>query len=243
MRKILCGVFVLQIYIAMPIVGLIFFVPAIFSKGAARMACKTYARYVFWTMGWMVGIRHEVRGPIPEGEVLVAAKHQSFLDIMMIFTALPRAKFIMKREILWTPVIGLYAWRLGCVAVNRGKKGAAIRKMLEDVESGQEKAGQLIIFPQGTRVKPGAHLPYKIGTFALYEQTKQPVVPVGVNVGLFWPRKGIMRYPGTAVVEFLEPIAPGLETDAFMAELETRVETSSNALMKAAGFDVEDHKS
>lgn len=230
-------IFVTQIYIMMPVVGLAFMIPAIFSAEAARMACKTYSRWVFWTARWMVGIKVEVRGTPPSGEVIVAAKHQSFLDIMMIFTALPKAKFIMKREILWTPVIGLYAMRLGCVAVNRGKRGAAIDKMLADVEQGAVEAGQLIIYPQGTRVPPGEKRPYKIGTALIYEQTGQPCAPVATNVGLFWPKKGIIRRPGTAVVEFLPHIAPGLDKEAFLERLEHEVESASDALMREGGFD------
>jgi 1-acyl-sn-glycerol-3-phosphate acyltransferase len=191
----------------------------------------------------MVGIRTEWRGTPPDGEVIVAAKHQSFLDIMMIFTALPNAKFIMKREILWTPVIGLYAWRLDCVAVNRGKRGAAIEKMLADVEKGAAEAGQLIIYPQGTRVPPGEVRPYKVGTALIYEQTGQTCVPVATNVGLFWPKKGIMRKPGNAVVSFLPPIEPGLTTEDFLARLETEVETASDALMREGGFDAGNRQS
>ncbi len=229
--------YVLQIYTMMPLIGLAFAPWALVSKRGARLACKTYSRWCFWTARWMIGLRCEVRGPMPQGEVLIAAKHQSFLDIMMIFTACPKAKFIMKREILWTPVIGLYAARLDCVAVERGKKGAAIQKMLDDVASGQEEAGQLIIYPQGTRVAPGAKLPYKIGSGLLYEQMQQPCVPVATNVGLFWPRKGIMRKPGVAVVEFLPTIDPGLQARDFMQQLEEVVETRSNQLMAEAGFD------
>jgi 1-acyl-sn-glycerol-3-phosphate acyltransferase len=233
-------IFVAQIYVMLPVIGLLFLLPAMVSRQAARLACKTYSRWVFWTARWMVGLRCEVRGTPPAGEVIVAAKHQSFLDIMMIFTALPKAKFIMKREILWTPVIGIYAARLGCVAVNRGKRGAAIEKMLSDVEKGAAEAGQLIIYPQGTRVPPGRKMPYKIGTALIYEQSGQPCVPVATNVGVFWPKSGIWRKPGVAVVEFLPEIAPGLDKDSFLERLETEVERASNALMREGGFDAED---
>ncbi|MEL7082704.1 MAG: 1-acyl-sn-glycerol-3-phosphate acyltransferase, partial [Pseudomonadota bacterium] len=172
-------------------------------------------------------------------EVLIAAKHQSFLDIMMIFNALPAGKFIMKRELLWTPIIGLYAKRLGCVPVARGKRGAAIQKMVDDVEAGRSQPGQLIIYSQGTRVAPGDYKPYKVGSAVLYQQLAQTCVPVATNVGLFWPRRGILRKPGLAVVEFLPPIEAGLDKDTFMNELETVVESRSNALMQEAGFDVE----
>ena len=229
--------FIAQMYVMMLVIGLAFFPYALFAKEGARLCCKTFSRWVFWTMGWMVGLRCEVRGEVPQGEVLIAAKHQSFLDIMMIFTALPKAKFIMKRDILWTPIIGFYAKRLGCVPVDRGKRGAAIGKMVADVEAGRADPGQLIIYSQGTRVAPGVRKPYKVGTGVLYEQLGQPCVPVATNVGICWPRKGLWRKPGLAVVDFLPVIAPGMDKEAFLTQLEEVVETRSDALMREGGFD------
>jgi 1-acyl-sn-glycerol-3-phosphate acyltransferase len=226
-----------NIYAMMALMGLAFFPWALVSRKGALAACHTWCRYVRWCAVWMVGIRTEVRGTPPTGEVVIAAKHQSFLDIILIFGAIPAGKFIMKREILWTPIIGLYGLRIGCVPVNRGKRAQAIKKMVEDVRKGRQHPGQLIIYPQGTRIPPGVKAPYKIGTGVLYDELAQPVVPVAANVGLFWPRKGIMRKPGLAVVEFLDPIAPGLDKDAFMQRLEQEVETASNRLMAEAGFD------
>ena len=98
--------------------------------------------------------------------------------------------------------------------------------------------GFSIIYPQGTRVAPGAHLPYKVGTGLLYAQLGQPCTPVATNVGLFWPKRGILRKPGVAVVEFLPPIAPGLRVQPFMDQLEEAIETNSNRLMAEAGFRV-----
>lgn len=237
-RWVLSLVFVLQNAVMMLVIGLVFFPWALISPKGARAACKAYCVWVLWTARWMIGLKHEVRGTPPKGEMLIAAKHQSFLDIIMIFYASPAAKFIMKREILWMPVIGVYAYRIGCVPVNRGKRGAAIKKMLDDVKQGLTAAGQLVIYSQGTRVKPGEKRPYKIGTYALYEQMGQPCVPVATNAGLFWPKGTILRKPGLAVVEFLEPIAPGAEQRAFMSALEAQVEGRSDALMREAGFDV-----
>ncbi|MEP2641852.1 lysophospholipid acyltransferase family protein [Roseobacter sp.] len=229
-------IFIVQMYLAMPIFGLVFAPWALFSRRGAYAACKGYSRYVFWTARWMVGMRCEVRGTPPQGEALIAAKHQSFLDIMMIFTALPAGKFIMKKEILITPIIGQYARRLNCVAVDRGKRGAAIEKMVADVKAGRTEPGQLIIYSQGTRVAPGAKVPYKVGTGVLYEQVSQPCVPVATNVGVLWPKRGMLRKPGVAVVEFLPAIEPGMARGAFMKHLESTVEDRSDALMKEAGF-------
>ncbi|WP_372884289.1 lysophospholipid acyltransferase family protein [Shimia sp.] len=230
-------VFNTQMYVALLVIGVLFFPWALVSRTGALMACKSYCVWVCWTAGWMVNLKTEVRGTPPEGAVMIAAKHQSFLDILMIFKAVPAGRFIMKRELLWAPVVGQYGLRIGCVPVNRGKRGAAIKKMLADVASGAQRPGQLIIYSQGTRVAPGAKKPYKPGTFALYRQLGQTCVPVATNVGVFWPRHGVYRKPGTAVVEFLEPIAAGCEQDDFMTRLEREVESRSNALMREAGFD------
>ena len=235
-RWVISLLFVINIYVMMLIMGILFLPWAAASPNGARVACATYARYTLWCARWMVGIRSEVRGTVPQGEVLVAAKHQSFLDIIMIYNALPAAKFIMKNELLYTPVIGVYAYRLGCIPVKRGRRAEAIKKMVADVKAGDALPGQLCIYPQGTRIKPGVKAPYKIGTYALYRELNQPCVPVATNAGVFWPRKGIMRKPGLAVVDFLDPIETGIDQDAFMKDMEERIETRSEALLDEAGF-------
>jgi 1-acyl-sn-glycerol-3-phosphate acyltransferase len=126
---------------------------------------------------------------------------------------------------------------MGCISVDRGKRGKAIAKLKADVAAGQVKPGQLIIYPQGTRVSPGATLPYKLGTALLYSQLGQDCIPVATNVGLFWPRRGMIYKPGLAVIEFLPAIKPGLPNAEFMAELESRIETASTRLMREAGFN------
>ncbi|APZ53460.1 lysophospholipid acyltransferase family protein [Salipiger abyssi] len=227
-------IFVGQMYAAMAIIGILFFPWALVSRRGARIACVFWCRWSRWTAGWMVGLKSEIRGTPPTDQVIIASKHQSFFDIILIFSAVPAAKFIMKRELLWMPVFGQYALRIGCVPVDRGKRGAAISKMLRDVERGAAEPGQLIIYPQGTRVAPGVHKPYKVGAALLYEQTGQPCVPAATNVGVFWPRKGIYRKPGIAVMEFLPVIEPGLSKTEFLKRLEREVETASDALYEEA---------
>jgi len=229
-------VFNISMYLAMPVIGLLYAPWAIVSREGGYGAVHAYCAWVQWSARWMIGLRCEVRGTPPTTGVLVAAKHQSFLDILMIFGAMPRGRFIMKKELMWAPVLGAYAWRIGCVFVDRGKRGPAITRMIRDVKAGNAEPGQLTIYSQGTRVAPGAYLPYKMGTGVLYEQLGQPCVPVACNVGVFWPKRGIYRKPGTAVVEFLPVIAPGLTKGGFMVQLEQQVEARSNALMAEAGF-------
>jgi len=229
--------FLVTIYAAMAVLGLGFLPWAALSRRGALAACHAWCRFVRWSARWMVGLKTEIRGTPPSGEVLIAAKHQSFLDIILIFGSVPAGKFIMKRELLWAPVLGLYALRIGCVPVDRGKRSQAIKHMVRDVAKGRQQPGQLIIYPQGTRIAPGVRAPYKIGTGVLYEELGQVCVPAATNVGVFWPRKGILRKPGLAVVEFLPPIEAGLDKPAFMARLSTEVEGASDRLMREAGFD------
>lgn len=236
LRWILSLVFIVQMYLAMAVIAIVFAPWALFSRAGAFAACHSYCVWVIFTARLLCGLKSEVRGTPPAGEVVVAAKHQSFFDIILIFHAVPHGKFIMKRELIWTPFLGQYAMRLGCVFVDRGKRGAAITKMKEDVAKSAADPGQLIIYPQGTRVAPGVSHPYKVGTGLIYEQLGQPCVPVATNVGVFWPKRSLLRKPGLAVVEFLPPIPPGLPVADFMKRLERDIETRSDALLDEAGF-------
>ncbi len=235
-RWVLSLVFVIQMYLAMAIMAVVFAPWALVSREGAFAACHTFCRWIIFTARILCGLRSEVRGTPPTDEVVIAAKHQSFFDILLIFHAVPRGKFIMKRELVYAPFLGQYALRIGCVPVDRGKRGAAISKMKADVAKGTTDPGQLIIYPQGTRVAPGEARPYKVGTGLLYQQLEQPCVPVATNVGVFWPKRGIYRKPGLAVVDFLPRIEPGLAVPDFMRRLEDDIETASDALLAEAGF-------
>lgn len=237
LRWILSLVFVIQMYVAMLVLALAFMPYAIVSRRGAWAGVHTYCRWVRFSARVLVGLKSEIRGTVPEGEVLIASKHQSFFDIILICSAVPRPKFIMKKELKWAPLLGWYALRIGCIPVDRGKKGRAIAEMKRAVAEGAKVPGQLIIYPQGTRVAPGATLPYKVGTGLLYAQMNRPCIPAATNVGVFWPRHGILRKPGLAVVEFLPAIAPGRAIGEFMADIEAMIEPASDKLMAEAGFN------
>ena len=226
--------FVGQMYAMMALMAVYFTPWAIVDRRGAYAGVRTYCRWVRWTAAWMIGLKTEIRGAVPTDEVLIASKHQSFLDIIMIVSVVPRPKFIMKASLKWAPILGWYALRIGCVPVDRGKRAEAVRQMVAGVASGAQQPGQLIIYPQGTRVAPGVRKPYKIGSAILYSETGQACVPAATNVGHFWPRTGIRRKPGLAVVEFLPAIAPGLDQAAFMTRLEAEIETASDRLLAEA---------
>jgi 1-acyl-sn-glycerol-3-phosphate acyltransferase len=92
---------------------------------------------------------------------------------------------------------------------------------------------QFVIFPEGTRRPPGAPPDYKGGVALIYADCGVPCLPVALNSGLFWPRRTFLRYPGTLVVEFLDPLPPGLPRDAFMTRIESVIEEATNRLVAA----------
>lgn len=225
-------IFIIQMYIMMVLVTVCFTPLLLFRSDLTMTAINTWCGWVKFTAKILVGIKTEVRGIIPDDEVLIISKHQSFLDIIMIVSALNRPKFIMKKEILITPIIGFWAKKIGCIPIDRGKKGAAIKEMVRAVHlSSKKKPGQLIIFPQGTRVAPKTRAPYKIGSGVLYSELKQDCVPVATNVGMLWPRSSILRKPGLAVIEFLPRIKSGLDIKEFMDLIENNIEQASDNLM------------
>jgi 1-acyl-sn-glycerol-3-phosphate acyltransferase len=229
-------IFEALVYLTMAVYGVLGAPLALWSVDGAYAVCRLYARTIFFLARHLVGLRVEVRGPVPRGEVLVAAKHQSFLDILMIFEVLPRPKFIMKKELKWAPFIGLYALRIGSTPVARGERGKAMKAMVEHAGRATEPR-QLVIYPQGTRVAPGARPPFKVGAGVLYERSGEPCVPAATNAGVFWGRRKLVKRPGLAVVEFLPEIPPGLAVAEFMARMENAVEEASDALMREAGFE------
>lgn len=230
------AVFVAQMYVAIVVIMLAYTPLALVDRGASLRWIKVYSRWVRFTARVIVGLKTEVRGTPPQDACLIASKHQSMLDSVILVSVLPAPRFIMKKQLGWIPLAGWHGLRAGFVPVDRGKRGSAIKKMLADVEAGATGPGQIIIYPQGTRVAPGVQMPYKMGTAALYGQLGQSCVPVATNVGVFWPRHGIYRKAGTAVIEFLPAIETGLDNHAFMALVEAQIETASNRLMAEAGF-------
>lgn len=236
LQYVLSCVFIVQMYLAMFVLAVFWTPVVLFRRDAAFDAVHSYCRWVRASAAMLVGLRSEVRGEVPQDEVIVAAKHQSFFDIIIIVSALPRPKFIMKKELLRAPILGWYATRIGCVPVDRGRRSEAMKKMVADVKSGAAEPGQLIIYPQGTRVAAGATRPYKVGVGVLYAELGQDCVPAATNVGVFWPRHGLLRKPGLAVVEFLPRIPAGQGIGDFMRTIEPVVEGASDRLMAEAGF-------
>ena len=217
-------------YFALLVMGVAGAIPAMLSKDWAYWFMSRYCHVVFWLMRTIVGLKVEIRGQVPQGECIVAAKHQSFLDIIILMGTLPRPKFVMKKSVKWTPIVGFYAMQIGCAPVDRQSRGA-MGAMLENVAEERADPGQIVIYPQGTRVAPGVVARYKRGAAALYQSFALPCVPAATNAGVFWGRNSLLRKPGVAVVEFLPEIPVGLDSAEFITQLEAEIEPASDRLL------------
>jgi 1-acyl-sn-glycerol-3-phosphate acyltransferase len=185
----------------------------------------------------LVGLGYEVRGlsNMPPGPAIYAFKHQSAWETVVIHLLLPKAAIALKRELMQIPLFGWCLRRTGMIGINRAGRTRALRSLIDGARAALARGVSVIIFPEGHRTPPGQHVPYHPGVAALYLQLGRPVVPVALNSGLFWARRSFVKRPGRIVVELLEPIAPGLERKAFMAELRRRLEGATDRLIEEAG--------
>ncbi|HSH63660.1 lysophospholipid acyltransferase family protein [Methyloceanibacter sp.] len=214
--------------------------PLLFApRSWAMYALGVHARFELWLLRVIVGTKMEVRGQekLPQGACLVAAKHQSAWETFTLIPLLRDPVYLMKRELFWIPFHGWFSHKFEMIPVDRDKGAAALRRMLREAKERVADGRQIIIFPEGTRRAPGAPPDYKTGVVLLYDALKVPCVPVALNSGLVWPRRSFRRYPGTVVVEFLDPIPPGLSKAEFLKRLEAAIETASNRLLAEAGSD------
>jgi 1-acyl-sn-glycerol-3-phosphate acyltransferase len=179
------------------------------------------------------GIKVDYRGlqKIPPGPLLVASKHQSLWETFALLPLFHDPAFILKRELLWIPFFGWYAWKAGMIPVNRGRRAQALAEMTVRARAELGRDRQIVIFPEGTRRAPGAEPSYKYGIVHLYGETGASCLPIALNSGLFWPRRSFLRYPGTVVVEVLDPVAPGLGKPAFSERLQQTIETATARLI------------
>ena len=202
----------------------------------AMAALANHARFELWLLKTIVGTKLEVRGQdkLPEGPCLVASKHQSAWETFALIPLFRDPALLMKRELFWIPFHGWFSRKFEMIPVDRDKGPAALRRMLREARKRVADGRQIIIFPEGTRRPPGAPPDYKTGVVLLYEALGVPCVPVALNSGLFWPRRSLTRRPGTIVVEFLDPIAPGLSKTVFLERLTGAIETTSNRLLAEA---------
>ncbi len=226
-------VFVALFYLWSAIIAITIIPLLILPASLMFVALGVWSAGIKFLLHAICGIRVEIRGQqhIPKGAALIAPKHQCMFDVFAQFGVLPAPIFVMKKELTWIPFLAWYGIKLGCIVVDREGHSKALRKMVADAKHRFNANRQLLIFPEGSRMPPGAAPDYKPGIAALYREFDVPVHPVATNSGVHWPKHGFLRKPGVIVFEYLEPIPPGLKRAEFMRTLQDRIEPASSRLL------------
>lgn len=193
-----------------------------------------WGRLALWGLRVICGLTYEVRGRehIQTAPALYAGKHLAMWDTVVLPVLLKNPAQVLKRELLVIPFYGWYSIKSRQIALDRGAGASALRSLVAQAKARLAEGRPIVIYPEGTRKKPGARPDYKPGVAALYAQLGVPCIPFGLNSGVFWT--GAMRRPGRIVIEFLPPIAPGLRRAEFMSTLEAAIEGKTAELVAEA---------
>jgi 1-acyl-sn-glycerol-3-phosphate acyltransferase len=229
-------VFNVAFYLVLAVYLIVALPTLLMPRGVLVAMVKNWSRMNFRLLRWICNLDYKIIGyeKIGHGPLLVASKHQSLWETFALMTVFDDPAYVLKRELIWIPFFGWCAWKTDMIPVDRGKGSQALADMTERAKTEVERRRQLIIFPEGTRRAPGAEPKYKFGVAHLYSEIGVPCLPVALNSGVFWPRRSFRRYPGTVTVEILDPIAPGMDKQAFLAHVQNEIETATARLVAQA---------
>ena len=233
--------FNIQFYIGTSILVTLCLPCLLFPRSVVLCVNRIWCLIMIKAMKWWLNTEIKVMGNIPPKNkvVIYAIKHQSAWETVFCTDLFSMPSIVLKKALIFLPVIGLYFLRSGAIPITRNQGINALKKMGKNAKKAVKENRSMMIFPQGTRVSPGIsskEKPYLPGVFFLYSQTKVPVVPVAHNAGLLWPKNSFMKFPNmlkskSITIKILPEIKPGLSKVEFLKKLETVIEDSSNELI------------
>jgi 1-acyl-sn-glycerol-3-phosphate acyltransferase len=202
------------------------------SREAVFAAVRFWQSGFAWLSKTILGLDYKVVNAhyVPEGACIIAAKHQSAFETCILNVLFGNPAIVLKKELTLVPIWGWYAKASGLIPIDRKAGVKALAIMMAAARKAKEDGRKIVIFPQGTRLKPGVRKPYKVGVAGLYQELDLPVIPMAVNSGLFWPKGAFLKKPGTVTIEFLPPIPAGLARSAFLRRLEAELESASDRI-------------
>ena len=198
-----------------------------------RFPAKTWIKGIFILLEYICGVTHEIRGHknLTNEPLIIVSKHQSAFETFALYYYLESSFFIHKKQLFYIPIFGQYLLKSNMVSIDRAGQAKAMRKMISDVKKKLDHGSTIIIFPEGTRKKPGEKTDYKTGFVGIYNTTKRKLQPVALNSGLSW-QKGIkIIKKGHIVIEFLPQIETGLNKKEVLEKVEYSIESATNKLL------------
>ena len=229
-RSILFYVFLVLWTIFM---GTICFPYLFISHHYLRKPVNRWIKGIFKLLQIICNITYEIRGKenIPSYAVLVASKHQSAFETFALFLYLNKSIFIHKKQLFYIPIFGQYLMKAKMISIDRSEGTAAIRKMLKQTKLRMSEGYSIIIFPEGTRKKPGENPNYKTGFIGIYNETKSEILPVAVNSGFCWPKHTFVKKPGHIIIQILKPIPSELERSDILNRVQLIIEEETNKII------------
>jgi len=231
MKLIKNFIFNISFYSGTTIFAFFSIVLLLFPRKYILYSLKLWSNYLSILLLIIFRINYRIEGQFPKSQVIYAIQHQSVWETIILADQLPGIQaIIMKKELINIPIIGWLFRHSGAVPLDRGKKVQSMRSLLKESEKAINRGDNLIIYPQGTRIKPGEKGKFLPGVYAIYNHLNLPVVPIALNSGKFWFDKEI-NGPGCINVLILKTINPGLSRVEFMEKLENSIENASKRLL------------
>jgi 1-acyl-sn-glycerol-3-phosphate acyltransferase len=200
------------------------------------LLARAYATVVLWVLKWSCGLTYRIEGaPLPEGCHVALWKHSSSWETMAMMVVFPRQVWVLKRELLWIPVVGLGVRQMHAIAIDRGAGHSAVAQVIEQGKARLEEGDWVMVYPEGTRMPVGETRRYGVSGTLLAAATGRLLVPVAHNAGYYWPRRGLLKKPGTVRVVIGPPVAAaGREVREVNEEIQAWVEKTVSALAPSA---------
>ena len=213
--------------------GIICFPYLLVSYQYLRKPVNIWIKGIFKLLQTICNITYEIRGRenIPSYAVIVASKHQSAFETFALFYHINNSIFIHKRQLFLIPIFGQYLKKINMISINRSEGTIAMRKILKQTKQKIQQGKSIIIFPEGTRKKPGENPDYKTGIAGIYKNLETEVLPVAVNSGQFWPKNIIIKKSGKIIIKFLKLIPSQLEKSEFLKTIESVIEEETNKII------------
>jgi 1-acyl-sn-glycerol-3-phosphate acyltransferase len=202
-------------------------------RAPMAFAIRLYTRRMLWAMRVFAGIRIDLKGQerLPQGGFIIAAKHHSWGDGFVMFANVPNLTFVTGDHLERIPLLSGVLKKLGAIVVDSCGGSEARQDLAEQAAAAHAEGKRILIYPEGHLARPGERFRYRSGVYFMYRDFDLPVVPVATNLGLRWRQADYEKSPGTATIEFLEPIPVGLDKAEFMRRLEETVEGRTNLLI------------
>jgi 1-acyl-sn-glycerol-3-phosphate acyltransferase len=194
---------------------------------------RVWAAVLLKALKWSCRLDYTIEGRenIPAGNHIALWKHSSSWETVAMAVVFPRQVWVLKRELLWVPVVGWAIQQLHAIAINRSAGRSAVSQVIEQGGQRMAEGDWVMVFPEGTRMPLGHTRRYGVSGTLLAAHTDRLLVPVAHNAGLFWPRRGLMKKPGTIRVVIGAPItAAGRDIRALNEEAQSWIEATVSRL-------------